>query len=122
MKIGQLAKQTGCKVETIRYYEHMGLVPAPPRTDSGYRIYSDDYIKRLRFIKRTREMGFTLEHVKELLALDDGNIAKPQELSRTLAFYKNLTQKKIKNLKRFEKALSTIESQGDTHVLLDIFK
>ncbi len=67
--IGQLAKQAGVKIETIRYYERVKLIPQPPRLVSGYRQYSPDYIARIQFIKRAQLLGFSLKEVAELLAL-----------------------------------------------------
>ena len=65
----KLAKEGGVNVETIRYYERHGLLPNAPRTPSGYRKFSADYVTRLRFIRHAQELGFTLREVKELLAL-----------------------------------------------------
>src|SRR2546425_9106850 len=65
----KLAHEGGVNVETIRYYERHGLLPKPPRTHSGYRIFSEDAVKRLRFIKHAQDLGFSLKEVKELLAL-----------------------------------------------------
>ena len=65
----QLANEGGVNVETIRYYERHGLLPKPPRTSSGYRVFSEEAVSRLRFIKRSQELGFSLKEVKELLTL-----------------------------------------------------
>jgi len=65
----QLANEGGVNVETIRYYERHGLLPQPPRTPSGYRVFSEDAVARLRFIKRSQELGFSLKEIKELLTL-----------------------------------------------------
>jgi len=65
----KVAKQAGVNLETIRYYENEGVLPKPPRTNSGYRIFSDDSIKQLRFIKHAQELGFSLKEIKELLSL-----------------------------------------------------
>src|SRR6266704_5487404 len=65
----KLAHEGGVNVETIRYYERHGLLPTPPRTHSGYRIFSEDAVKRLRFIKHAQDLGFSLKEIKELLAL-----------------------------------------------------
>jgi MerR family transcriptional regulator, copper efflux regulator len=67
--IGVLAKQAGVKLATVRYYERRGLLPSPPRTASGYRVYSADAARRLRFIRHAQELGFTLAEVEELLGL-----------------------------------------------------
>ena len=69
---GDLARATGCNIETIRYYEKIGLLPDPPRTDAGYRIYSAAHATRLRFILRARELGFSMEDIRGLLGLEDG--------------------------------------------------
>ncbi|MBX9934317.1 MAG: helix-turn-helix domain-containing protein [Methylobacterium sp.] len=69
MPIGRVAKLTGVKVPTIRYYEEIGLLPAPPRTDSNRRTYDDSDVRRLKFIRHARELGFDPEAIRELLAL-----------------------------------------------------
>ena len=69
IRIGDLAKRSGCEVVTIRYYEKIGLLPHPTRTDSGYRAYTSAEIERLRFIARGRDMGFRLDEVRRLLQL-----------------------------------------------------
>ncbi len=71
MTIGKLAKATGVGAETIRYYERSGFLPAPERLPSGYRVYSADSTKRIRFIKEAQALGFTLQEVSELFALTD---------------------------------------------------
>ncbi len=69
LAIGQMAKQADVNVETIRYYERRGLLPAPPRNESGYRQYSREDLRRIRFIRRAKELGFTLQEIMELLSL-----------------------------------------------------
>ena len=71
MRIGELAKATGTKAETIRYYEREGILPAADRTDSNYRDYSDGHLATLTFVRRARELGFSMAQVRELLALSD---------------------------------------------------
>ena len=71
MKIGEIAAATGIHVETIRYYEREGLVPPPARTASNYRSYGEAHLKRLTFIRRARDLGFSLLQVRELLDLSD---------------------------------------------------
>ena len=71
MKIGALAKATDTKVETVRYYEKIGLLPPPARTTSNYRDYGSDHLARLSFIRRARNLGFTLKALRELLELSD---------------------------------------------------
>lgn len=69
MKISEAATASGCHLETIRYYERIGLMPSPERTGSGYRSYEDADVERLRFITRGRDLGFTLEEIRSLLRL-----------------------------------------------------
>lgn len=69
MMIGELARRAGVNVQTVRYYERRGLLPAPHRTAAGYREYADDTCDRLRFIRRAQELGFTLVEIQELLVL-----------------------------------------------------
>lgn len=71
MKISEAAAASGCHLETIRYYERVGLMPQPTRTGSGYRAYAPADVERLRFISRGRELGFSLEEIRSLLRLDD---------------------------------------------------
>ncbi|HXV22630.1 MAG TPA: helix-turn-helix domain-containing protein [Alphaproteobacteria bacterium] len=72
-RIGALALSTGCPVETIRYYEKIGLLPQPLRTTGGHRVYGDGHKRRLAFVLRGRELGFSLEEIRELVALaEDG--------------------------------------------------
>jgi DNA-binding transcriptional MerR regulator len=74
MAIGTLARQTGVKVPTIRYYESVGLLPAAPRTQSNRRLYGAEAVRRLRSIRHARELGFEVEAIRELLAMT----AEPQ--------------------------------------------
>ena len=69
MQIGQLAKRTHVPIDTIRYYESHGILPAPARRNSGYRSYGDADVARLHFVRRAKALGFTLEEIRELLAL-----------------------------------------------------
>ena len=71
LTIGDLGKATSTKVETIRYYERIGLLPKPPRTGGNYRAYGADELGRLSFIRRARDLGFSLDQVRELLSLSD---------------------------------------------------
>ena len=69
MKIGELAQRAGVRIDTVRYYERQGLLPAPQRQASGYRRYEDSDVARLRFVRRAKALGFTLIEIRELLAL-----------------------------------------------------
>ena len=69
--IGRVARQTGCKVQTIRYYEEIGLLPAPERSNGNQRLYTQAHVDRLLFIRHARELGFSIDAVRDLLALSD---------------------------------------------------
>lgn len=72
MTISRLAREAGVGIDTVRYYERAGLLPAPPRRASGYRDYPQAALQRLRFIRRAKQLGFQLEEIRELLALSQG--------------------------------------------------
>lgn len=69
LPIGMLSRRTGCKIETIRYYEKIGLLSAPARSDGGHRLYGHGHLMRLGFVRRARELGFTLDEIRALLQL-----------------------------------------------------
>ena len=69
LTIGQVARRAGVGIETVRFYERRGLTKDPPRTDAGYRQYPADVVLRLRFVKRAKELGFSLKEIAELLSL-----------------------------------------------------
>lgn len=69
LQIGELSRRSGCNIETVRYYERIGLLPRPSRSASRYRLYGPDDVNRLTFVRRARELGFSLEEVRTLLAL-----------------------------------------------------
>ncbi|MDB5981030.1 MAG: MerR family regulatory protein [Pseudomonas sp.] len=71
MKIGELAKQTDCQVETVRYYERESLLPPPARSDGNYRVYTQAHVERLTFIRNCRSLDMTLEEIRSLLSLRD---------------------------------------------------
>ncbi|MEO6075342.1 MAG: MerR family transcriptional regulator, partial [Dokdonella sp.] len=71
MKIGELARRCDVNIDTIRYYERQGLLPAPKRLASGYRRYEAPDVDRLRFVRRAKGLGFALDEIKDLLALSD---------------------------------------------------
>lgn len=82
LPIGSLAKRTGCKVQTIRYYEQVGLMPRPERTQGNQRLYGEAQADRLAFIRHSRELGFSLDAVRELLALSDDPHRSCEEADR----------------------------------------
>ncbi len=109
--IGALSKRTGCNIETIRYYEKSGLLPAPPRTEGGHRLYGEDHLKRLTFIRRARELGFSIDEIRALLSLVDGGNYTCGEVKALTAQHMQTVREKIKDLRRLEKTLDGISSQ-----------
>ena len=106
--IGRLAAMSGTKIETIRYYERIGVMPKPPRSAAGYRRYTGEHLKRLIFIRRGRELAFSLEVLHHLLRLMDGHAHTCAE-GRALAL-EHLAdiRGKIADLKRLERAMADI--------------
>jgi len=98
MNIGQAAKQSGISAKMIRYYESIGLISPAVRTDSGYRVYSDHDVHTLRFVRRARDLGFSVEQMNELLALW-------QDRSRASADVKRIALEHIEELERKAEAL-----------------
>jgi MerR family transcriptional regulator, mercuric resistance operon regulatory protein len=107
---GALAARSGCNIETIRYYEQIGILPAPPRSQGGHRLYGHDLIKRLTFVRRSRELGFALEEIRQLLRLvDDGNYTCAQIETLALQHAHDIRQK-IADLKKLKSVLETMAS------------
>jgi Hg(II)-responsive transcriptional regulator len=111
LKVGKIAKIVGINVETLRYYEKIKIMPEPKRIESKYRIYDNFDVQRLLFIKRGKELGFTLKEIKELLELKI-------ESSATCGDVKHLSEHKLKDvneriadLKRIKKVLEKLINQ-----------
>jgi len=104
MNIGEAAKASGVSAKMIRYYEATGLIPAAGRTGSGYRVYSDTEVQMLRFIRRSRDLGFPVEKIEELLALW-------RDRSRHSADVKRLAQEQIDGL---ERKISEMQAMKET--------
>jgi len=102
----ELARRTGCNLETIRYYEKIGMMPDPPRTASGYRVYDEAHVSRLRFILRARELGFAIEEIRGLLALVDGGTQTCAEVKERTERHLADVRTKIADLRRIERVLA----------------
>lgn len=113
MKISEASQASGCHLETIRYYERIGLVPAPTRTGGGYRSYSEQDVERLRFITRGRDLGFSLDEIRSLMRLDqDGDLAC-EDVTRLAKQHLIDVQERIRDLQRVARELErTIRSCG----------
>ncbi|ARE85667.1 Mercuric resistance operon regulatory protein [Roseovarius sp. EC-HK134] len=101
-----LARATGCNLETIRYYEKIGIMPDPPRSVKGYRSYDDTHVKRLKFVMRSRDLGFSLEEVRGLLGLVDDRCRTCAEVQMIAEDHLTDVRAKIADLKRIERVLS----------------
>ena len=108
---GALAARTGCNVETIRYYEQVRLLPPPPRSAGGHRLYGRDLVKRLNFIRRSRDLGFTIKEVRELLRLVDGGTYTCAEVEELARDHVREIRRKIADLRRLQKVLETMAAQ-----------
>jgi MerR family mercuric resistance operon transcriptional regulator len=106
--IGVLSEKTKVSIETIRYYERIGLLPKPPRSAGGHRLYSNEHKQRLLFIRRSRALGFSLRRVHELLGLANGR-------SMTCAKVKSITEQHIADIRRRVKELRRLESDFEWH-------
>jgi len=106
MKIGQLAEQSGVHVESIRFYQRLGLMPSPPRTRGSVRRYGEEAVERLRFIKRAQALGFSLSEVKLLLGLYVGeHCAETRSVAEEKA---RLVEHKIADLRAMQRALQKL--------------
>jgi MerR family copper efflux transcriptional regulator len=111
LTIGRLARLGGVNLETIRYYEREGLLPRPPRTRAGYRIFPRDAAQRLRFIKRAQQLGFALTEIRELLALRVKQGTKRDQIrARAEAKISDIEQK-IQTLTAMKRALAQLTTQ-----------
>ena len=104
LAIGTLAKRTGTKVQTIRYYEQIGILPEPGRTEGGQRRYNDSDLDRLAFVRHARQLGFTLEAIRELLDLSDNPC-------RSCAEVDSIAQRQLKEVKVRIARLQALEKE-----------
>lgn len=111
LTIGALSKRTGCHIETIRYYERIGLLPRPPRSEGGHRLFGEGHLKRLLFVRRSRELGFTLDQVRELLRLVDGSNYSCAQVKAITLEHLGDVRKKVADLTILEKVLKDMVSR-----------
>lgn len=103
--IGSLSKRTGSNIETIRYYERVGLLPAPARSPGGYRLYGTEHLKQLTFIRRARALGFSIDEVRTLLKLADERRRPCAEVRVVAAAHLEDVRARIADLKAMERVL-----------------
>src|SRR5438874_5530112 len=108
LTIGRLAQEVGINLETVRFYERKGLLPKPPRSKSGYRLFPADAARRLRFIKRAQELGFSLNEIRELLTLRLSSRTTSTEIRKR-------TEAKIADI---EGKIASLDSMRKSHLKL----
>jgi len=111
LTIGKVAGQTGCHIETIRYYEKENLLPPPGRSAGGHRLYTSDLIERLVFIRRSRELGFSMQEIRELLSVVDGRQVSCERVKNLADTHLKDIRSKISDLRRMETTLRELSNQ-----------
>jgi MerR family mercuric resistance operon transcriptional regulator len=111
LPIGVLSTETGVNIETIRYYERVGLIPKPPRSDGGHRVYDETHRQRLTFIRRARELGFSLDDIRNLLGLERSEKLTCDEVKALTEQHVEDIRRKIGDLLRLERVLRELAAQ-----------
>jgi MerR family mercuric resistance operon transcriptional regulator len=111
LPIGELSKRSGVNIETIRYYERVKMLAPPPRTGSGRRVYSSTDLRALVFIRRARELGFSLDEIRALLRLGGPEKASCREVREIAAHHLEDIRAKLSDLKKLERLLSKTVSR-----------
>lgn len=109
--IGALSERSGVNIETIRFYERTGVMPAPDRSAAGYRLYNDTHARRLNFVRRGRELGFSLDELRGLLQLVDGHNYTCRQVHSLTSDHLKEIRRKIADLRRLERAMSSMAAQ-----------
>lgn len=109
LRVGEVARRTGVSVETVRYYEREGILEPPARRSSGYRAYPAEAVRRVRFVKRAQQLGFSLKAISELLALRHDPKGRACQVKRTAAELVADIDERIATLTRMREALSALE-------------
>ncbi|HVL74480.1 MAG TPA: Cd(II)/Pb(II)-responsive transcriptional regulator [Noviherbaspirillum sp.] len=116
MKIGELAKATGCEVETIRYYEREGLLPAPPRSAANYRSYGPQHAERLMFIRHCRSLGMSLDDIRALQRVQAHPGSACDAVDQMLDRKLQETKTRIEELQRLEQQLQSLRNACRSHL------
>ena len=111
LTISELAKNAGVNIETIRYYERLGLISEPPRTESGYRIFPPEVIQRIRFIKRSQDLGFSLSEINKLLTLTESEGFSCWEVRQFASQKLEEIELKIRDLQNIKSVLQDLSSK-----------
>ena len=113
LTIGKTSAATGCNIETIRFYEKEGLLPEPQRTQGGHRLYTQEQTERLIFIRRCRELGFSMADIRQLLSLVDGQEVTCERVKTILDAHLAQTKEKLADLRKMERTLFTLSESCD---------
>ena len=108
MNIGQAAKVSGISAKMIRYYEQIGLIPAAGRSNAGYRSYSDNDVERLKFIKRSRELGFSVAEITDLLDLWNNRNRQSADVKQLAQAHIHKLEERIRDLQQMAQTLQTL--------------
>lgn len=119
LTIGHLARETGTKVETVRFYEKAGLLPAPARTEGNYRSYNAAHLNRLSFIRRARDLGFSLDQIRALLALSDDQDRPCAAVDAIAKKHRAEVDRKIADLQSLKRVLDRMIDQCGCGVVAD---
>lgn len=119
LTIGKLAKATDTNVETVRYYEKIGLLPAPARSAGNYRSYDDNHLRRLSFIRRARDLGFSIDQVRELMALADRRDQSCMAVDVIANHHRNAITRKIADLTALAAELDTLIDSCSRNTVAD---
>ena len=119
MKIGELGRVTGTKVETIRFYEKLGLLAAPDRTSGNYRTYEQEHLKRLSFVRRARDLGFSLDQVRELLNIADDRSQSCGAVDKLAREHMSAVDRKIADLTALRRELGNLLDQCSRDTIAD---
>jgi MerR family mercuric resistance operon transcriptional regulator len=111
LPIGELSRRSGVNIETIRYYERVKMLPPPPRTASGHRVYDSTHLRILVFIRRSRELGFSLDAIRRLLRLGGPEKASCREVREIAVHHLEDIQAKLGDLKKLERLLAKTVAQ-----------
>ncbi len=111
LTVGEVSKGAKVNIETLRYYERRGLVPKPPRSVSNYRLYPEETVRRIQFIKRAQELGFSLKEIKDLLSLRATVGARCAQVQKRATDKIQDIEQKIKTLRAMKKALSKLVAE-----------
>ena len=127
MTIGQVAKLSGVGVETIRFYEREGLLNKPKRKESGYRLFETEVVGRIKFIKRAKQLGFSLREIRELLSLRVDSRVSATEVKKRVDSKIEQIDRRIYDLKKVRNALAQLsrsvrKTSISEHTLLDILE